>query len=266
MLQVFIVVFREIIEISLIVGILTAATRGIAQRNSYIISGLLAGIAGAIVLAFVMDNISAMLDGDGQEVFNGLVLIFAASLITWTVIWMQKHAKSLSGELKNLANKVRAGDKAIISLFFVTMLAVLREGAEIVLFTYGIYMTGISFFQLIIGLFSGVFCGAVCGLGLYYGMMKLFGKYFFKVTTWILVFLSCAIFSQGVGYLVNAEVLPAIIDPIWDSSAILSDQSIFGKVLNIFIGYADQPSAMVAIAYLANLSVLLIGLNLSKRK
>lgn len=266
MLQVFIVVFREIIEVALIVGILTAATKDIYQRDRYIIGGLVAGVIGAICLAFAMDGISGMLDGDGQEVFNGLVLISAALLVTWTVIWMQKHAKSLSGELKSLANKVRTGDKTILSLFLVTALAVLREGSEVVLFTYGIYMSGISFLQLLIGLASGILCGSLCGLALYYGMMKLFGRYFFKVTTWILVFLSCAIFSQGVGYLVNVELLPAIIDPIWDSSSILSDQSVFGKVLNIFIGYVDQPSATVLIAYLLNLSVLIIGLNLSKRK
>lgn len=264
MLQVFIVVFREVIEIALIVGMLTAATKGIDNRGRYITFGLIFGTIGAIVLAFAMDSISQMMDGDGQEVFSGVVLMSAAALITWTVIWMQKHAKTLSGELKNLASSVKLGDKSIISLFLVTALAVLREGAEIVLFTYGYYLSGLSFFQLSLGLVCGILCGALCGIALFYGMMKLFGKYFFKITTWILIFLSCAIFSQGVGYLVNVEVVPAIIDPIWDSSNILLQSSFVGKILNIFIGYVDQPSATVLIAYLLNLTVLLVGLKVTK--
>lgn len=266
MLQVFIVVFREIIEISLIIGILSAATKGILYRERYIAGGLMLGVLGSVALAYTMDNISSMVDGDGQEIFNGIVLILASLLITWTVIWMQKHSKSLSGELKALANKVRTGDKTILSLLLVTTLSVLREGSEIVLFTYGIFMTGISFAQLMMGFFAGMLCGSLCGLALYYGMMKIFGRYFFKITTWILVFLSCAILSQGVGYLVSVEVVPSIIDPIWDSSGLISDQSIVGKILNICIGYIDQPSATVVIAYIVNFLVLMAGLFFHKIK
>lgn len=266
MLQILIVVFREILEIAIIVGILTAATRGIPHRTKYIISGAALGIIGSLALAFAMDEISSMLDGRGQEIFSGVVLICAAVLISWTVIWMQQHAKSLSGEMKNLANSVKKGKKSMVSLLLVVFLSILREGSEIVLFSYGYYLTGMAVSSIVLGLVLGLILGTVCGVALYFGMLKIFGRYFFKVTTWVLVFLACAISSKGIYYLINAEVIPAIIEQVWDSSAILSQKSTFGNILHIFIGYVDRPTGMEIVAYITNFTVLAIGLNIHNNK
>ncbi len=266
MLQILIVVFREVLEIALIVGILTAVTKGIEKRDRYILSGLTLGILGAILLALTMDTISSALDGYGQEVFNGLVLISASILISWTVIWMQQHAKSLSGELKNLANSIKTGKKSLISLLVVVFLSVLREGSEVVLFTYGYYLSGTSLANVTAGLIFGISLGTICGFALYFGMLKIFGRYFFKITTWILVFLACAIFSQGVSFLVNANIIPPIIDQMWDSSQILPQTSTLGNILAAFIGYSDSPTGAQFIAYLSNFTILTIGLIISNSK
>ena len=266
MLQILIVVFREVLEIAIIVGILTAATKGIPNRARYILAGMALGVCGSLALALAMDEISSMLDGRGQEIFNGVILICAAILISWTVIWMQQHARSLSGEIKNLANSVKEGQKSMISLLIVVFLSILREGSEITLFSYGYYLTGMTVSNIILGLVLGLILGTACGVALYFGMLKIFGRYFFKVTTWVLVFLACAICSKGVYYLVNAEVLPVIIEKVWDSSLILSQKSTFGNLLHIFIGYADRPTGMEVIAYILNFTILATGLNISNNK
>ncbi len=265
MIQILIVVFREILEIALVIGILTAVTRGIEHRGKYILAGLLLGVLGAISLAFAMDNISAMLDGDGQEIFNGTVLICASVLISWTVIWMQQHAKSLSGELKNFANSIKTGNRSLISLLAAVMFSVLREGSEIVLFTYGYYLTGIAITNVAFGVILGIISGTLCGFALYYGLLKIFGRYFFKVTTWILIFLACSVAAQGISFLVSAEVIPAIVDQVWDSSAILSQSSTLGSILNAFIGYSDSPSGAQLAIYVVNFLIIVIGLNLSNK-
>ncbi len=266
MLQILIVVFREVLEIALIVGILTAVTKGIDKREKYISSGLVLGVFGAIILAFVMDSISSALDGDGQEIFNGAILISASALISWTVIWMQQHARSLSGELKSLANSIKAGNRSLISLLAVVFLSVLREGSEIALFTYGYYLTGTSIANVTLGLACGLALGTICGFALYFGMLKIFGKYFFKITTWILVFLACAIASHGVSFLVSANVIPAIVDQMWNSSHILAQDSVLGGILNAFIGYQESPTGAQVIAYILNFTILTIGLIISNSK
>ncbi len=265
MLQIAIVVFREILEISLILGILSAATKEIEGRTKWILSGLALGIITSVILAFFTDNISNGLDGLGQEFFNGLVLLSAAFMISWTTLWMQKHAKSISGELKRLSNSIREGKKPLYVLSIVVFFSVLREGTEIVLFSYSYYLSNTSITNIITGIIVGTILGAAAGIALYLGIIKAFGKYFFTITTWLLVFLSSGIAAQGIGFWINANLVPALGNPIFDSSEILSQNSLFGKFLHIFFGYLDQPTGTQLIIYFANLLVLIVGLKVAKK-
>ncbi len=263
MLQIAIVVFREILEISLIIGILTAATKDIPGRTKWILGGLGLGLISSLILAFFTDKISESLDGMGQEFFSGLILISAATMIGWTVLWMQKHAKTISGELKRLSNSVREGKKPLYILLVVVFLAVLRESAEIVLFTYSYYLSATPVFEIICGLIIGIISGSAIGLALYLGILKAFGKYFFMVTTWLLIFLSAGIASQGIGFWINAQITPALGE--FDFSMILSQENFFGKILHIFFGYVDKPAGAQLLAYFSTLALLIAGLKIAKR-
>jgi high-affinity iron transporter len=243
-----------------------AVTKEIKGSKKLILLGILFGVFGSFILALFTDKISQSLDGIGQEIFNGAILFCAAAMISWTVIWMQKHAKSLSGEMKNLSNSIKSGKKPLYSLLVVVFLSVLREGSEIVLFSYSSYISGVAMAKIITGLVLGVMLGIAVGVALYFGILKIFGKYFFKATTWILVFLACGIMAQAFGFWVSAGIIPSIIDQVWDSSKFLSQQSNFGNFLHIFIGYIDQPSAIQVVAYLANLTILFFGLKMSQKK
>ncbi|MBU6338365.1 MAG: FTR1 family protein [Rickettsiales bacterium] len=265
MFQIAIVVFREILEVALIVGILVAATKNILNRSKWILSGVACGFLASLILAFFTDKISESLNGVGQEVFNGVILLSASIMISSTVLWMQKHAKSLSGELKKLGNAIREGNKPLYALLLVTFFSVLRESAEIVLFTYSSYISGVELSEIILGLLIGVVSGSLVGAALYFGIIKASGKYFFIVTTWILVFLASGITASGVGFFINAEILPSLGDQIWDTSMVISQTSFVGKILNIFLGYIDRPSGMQVLAYLTNLMILVIGLKLIKK-
>ncbi len=265
MLQIAIVVFREIVEIALILGILTAATKDIAGRTKWILSGLGLGIFTSLILAAFTNNISESLDGMGQEFFNGLILLSASFMIGWTVLWMQKHAKSLSGELKRLGNSVREGRKPLYILMIVVLISVLREGIEIVLFCYSYYIAGVKISEIILGLFAGVILGSSLGLSFYFGLLKSFGKYFFPITTWLLIFISCGIASSGIGFWINAEIVAALGNPAIDLSGILSEESFFGKFLHMFFGYVDRPTGMQLITYFFTLFVLSFGLKVAKK-
>ena len=265
MLQIAIVVFREVLEIALILGILASASKEIKHRSNYILTGLTLGIIASIALAFFTDQISASLEGMGQEFFNGLILIASAFMIGWTTLWMQKHARTLSSELKRLSASVKEGRKPLYALLVVVLLSVIREGTEIVLFTYSYYVSGTEIYHIIAGLIIGIAGGSMIGLALYLGIMKAFGRYFFSVTSWLLIFFASGIAMAGVGFWQNANIVPSFKNPIIDLSNIISQQSFVGKFLNIFFGYIDQPSAMQLIVYFACLIILIIGLKIAKK-
>ncbi len=265
MFQIAIVVFREILEIALVIGILSAATKEIKGRSKWILSGLSLGAAISIILAFFTDNISNSLDGSGQEFFNGLILLSAAIMISWTTLWMQKHAKSLSGELKRLSNSIKEGKKPLYVLLIVTFLSTLREGMEVVLFSYSYYLSGTEITNIIFGLLIGFLLGLAVGIALYLGLLKAFGKHVFSITTIILVFLSAGIAAQGIGFWINADIVPALGNPLFDISGFLSETSLFGKFLHMFFGYIDKPAGSQVITYLATLLILFFGLKIAKK-
>jgi high-affinity iron transporter len=265
MLQIAIIVFREILEIALIVGILTAATKEIQGRIKWIISGLSLGVVASMVLAFFTDKISNSLNGLGQEVFNGMILLITALMIGSTVIWIQKHVRSFSSKFKKIGDSIRDGEKPLYVLMIVVFLSVLREGTEIALFTYSYYLDGAAISSIISGLINGILLGIILGAAIYFGLLKAFGKYFLTATNWILIFLTAGIAAQGTGFLVNAEIVPTLGNPVFDISGILSQESFLGKFFNIFFGYIDRPFGSQLMAYLGTLAFLAAGINLAKK-
>lgn len=256
MLQISIIVFREILEIAIVIGILCAVTKDLKNRSVWIMSGLVGGILGSITLAFFMKSIGQSFAGHGEELFNALVLLTAALMIGYTVIWMRKHARQLSSNLKEVGQSIKEGKKSLIVLALITFFTVIREGAEIVLFSYSYYIDGLAISSILAGLGIGLIFGSITGIAMYFGMLKAFGKYFFKITSWILVLLSSAIMMKSIGYFVKAEILPALGSPIIDLSTILPKASFFGQFLHVTLGYIDKPYGLQLIAYIATLTIL----------
>ena len=264
-LQIAIVVFREVLEIALIIGILLSATKEVIGRTKAIITGFSLGALFSVFLALSTDKISSALDGMGQEFFNGLILLSASFMIGWTVLWMQKHSKSLSTELKKIGNSVRDHKKPLYTLTIVVMLSVIREGAEIVLFCYSYYISGVQLLHIAIGILIGFFCGILLGSALYFGMLKTFGRYFFQISSWLLIFLAAATSCAGVRFWIDAQIVNPLSDPFFDASEILSQNSLLGKFLHLFVGYIDKPSLTELLVYFGVLITLAIGLQISKK-
>ncbi len=263
MFQTSIILFREILEVALVIGILAAATVGVKRRSWWIICGLILGIFGSVIIAFFADNISESLQGKGQEVFNATILLIAAIMISWTLIWMKKHAKEISGNLKKLGKSIVDGEKSITAILIVVTLSTLREGAETVLFTYGLYNSGTSLYEIICGAGIGLLAGIIVGFSMYYGLLKT-GKHFFTVTSWILILLTAGMVSNAFGFLVSGDFVPALKYPIWNSSFLVSDNSITGITLHMLTGYISKPSGIQILAYLSTLVLLLIGTNTNR--
>ena len=138
MLAAAIIVFREVIEAGLIVGIVLAATRGVQSRTAYVLAGIAAGVFGASLLAVFAGTLSNALEGAGQEVFNASILGVAVIMLGWHNVWMAQHGRELAAELAAAGRAVVAGSKTLTALAIVVAVAVLREGAEVVLFLYGV--------------------------------------------------------------------------------------------------------------------------------
>lgn len=260
MLSSLILVFREVLEAALIIGIVAAATRQVAGSRRWIFSGVGAGLIGAAAIAMLAERIAGMAEGLGMELFNAIVLILAVLMIGWHVIWMASHARELSERMRNLGSAVAEGQSSLFALFIVVALAVLREGSEVVLFMYGVSLGGDGAMSMLVGALGGVLAGAALGYVLYRGMLRIPVRYFFSATNGLLLLLAAGLAAQAAGFLNQADVLPALGQQWWDSSWLLSEESLLGQTLHTLVGYQARPMGVQVVAYLITLTILLIGM------
>lgn len=257
MFAIALIIFREVLEIALILGILMAATRGLAKRTQWVWVGFFGGVGGAALVALFADRISQSFQGMGQEVMNAAILLTAAALIGWTVLWMARHAQELTREFKAIGQAVIKKERPIHTLAVVVGLSVLREGSEIVMFIYSALATGGKAFDLSVGFFIGGCAGAALGLIIYYGLMKVPTRQIFGVTSWMLILLTAGMVSHAFGYLTAAGKVPEIIPVLWDTTRILSQDSLAGRMLSVLTGYTARPSGMQILMY--GLTLLTLG-------
>lgn len=261
-----IIVFREVLEAALIIGIIAAATQGMPHRARWISVGILSGIAGSAVVAMLTERISTLAEGSGQELFNAGILGLAVLMLAWHNIWMSRHAKELVRDAKQLGAAVTNGDREMSTLAIVIALAVLREGSETVLFLYGLILGGQQTLgSIALGACLGLIAGAAAGFALYAGFLRIPAKWFFSATSALILFLAAAMASQMARFLVQADKLPSLADPAWDSSNLLSDKSPIGMVLHTLIGYDASPSGMQVVFYLVSMTLIVTGMLLSRR-
>lgn len=267
MLASLLIVFREVLEAGLVVGIVLAATEGIAGRGRFIAGGVASGVAGAAVLAGFAGVLAASLSGNGQEIFNASVLILAVLMLAWHTLWMASHGRALAREIKQVGASVAAGQSSLFAMAVVVAVAVLREGAEVVLFLYGIAastQTGPG--PLLAGGALGVGLGAAMAWLIYRGLLSIPVKRLFDVTGALIALLAAGMAGQAAAILAGADLIPAWGYQLWDTSWLLSDGSLLGRALHALVGYTDRPMGVQLAAYLATLGALLLGRSLIGRQ
>ena len=258
MLPTAIIVFREVLEAALIVGIVMAASRGALRRGLWVSGGIAAGVFGAALVAIFAAAIAAAAEGMGQELFDAAILFAAVGMLGWHNVWMSRHGRELAGNATKLGKEVRSGARPLWALAFAVALAVLREGSEVVLFLYGIALAGQGGpLAMGAGGAIGLALGIAAGTAIYWGLVSIPMRLLFKVTSWLVLLLAAGLASQGAAFLMQADLLPALGSNLWDTSFLLSDQSLAGRVLHTLIGYTAQPAGIQLVFYAATL--LLIG-------
>lgn len=257
MLATAIIVFREVLEAVLVVGIVMAAVRGVPGRNRWISAGIGAGVAGALVVAWFASAISAAVSGLGQELFNAIVLFLAVAMLGWHVAWMSRHGRKMAADLRQVGSAVRAGDASLAVLAGVVAVAILREGSEIVLFVAGIAAGGATEnAALLAGGAAGLLAGVAVGCLLYLGLVRIPGRYLFTVTNWMIILLAAGMAAKGANFLVQAGWLPSLGEGLWDTSGFIADGSIVGTSLNTLVGYVARPSGIQLAFYVATFAAI----------
>lgn len=261
MLGTAVILFREVLEAALIIGIIAAATRTVPGSRQWMVGGMLAGLAGAGLVAVFADAIGSLADGVGQEIFNAVILGIAVMMLAWHNIWMSSHGAALAASAKSVGKNISDGISECSILLVIVGLAVLREGSETVLFLYGIAASGDSgSFSMFTGGVLGVLAGASVGYLMYAGLLRIPLRWFFTATGILVLLLAAGLASQAAHFLIQADLLPSLASPVWDTSGILPMNSVPGMLLHSLVGYDARPAGMQLVFYFTALIAIAIGM------
>jgi high-affinity iron transporter len=257
MISSFLLALREGLEAALIISLVLGSLRQInrSNLNRIVWRGALSAMLLSALAAVWLNILGTDFKDPAESIFEGLAMLLAAVVLTWMIFWMQRQARFLKSEIETTVRETMVS-KGGRGLFFISFLAVMREGLELALYLLAVRVTS-SPMQTLIGAVLGL-AGAV-GLGwlLFTSTHRFNLRRFFQVTNILLVIFAAGLVANSVHELIISGWIPAGITQVWNINYILNDNSVIGQVLNTLVGYNSQPSLAEILAYLGYVAVIL---------
>ncbi len=258
MLATALIVFRELLEAAVVVGIVLAATRTVAGHKLWIFLGIAGGLLGATLVAASASSLSQWAEGMGQDIFNAVILVVAALMLGWHSVWMSRHGRALARDLSAVGQSVTDGQRPLYAIAVVVAVAVLREGAEAALFLYGVAASEPG---QALAMFTGGAFGLIGGIGfgflIYAGLLKISHRHLFAITNMLIILLAAGMSSNAAALLEGAGVVSSLGGALWNSEWLIPGSSLFGKLLHSLMGYAPRPTVLQVMVYGATIVVLM---------
>ena len=255
-----VIVFREVFEAGLAIGIVAAALGHAPTALRYIWGGVLAGVLGSLLLAIFAGGIANYFGGFGNELLTASILILAVAMLAWHTLWMATHGRQMAQDLKSLGQLAASGSKSMLAVAIVVAVTVLREGAEVVLFLYGaVAGSGSTAFQSFFGGLIGIGLGGLVSYVTYKGLVLIPMRWVFSVTTGLIALLASGMAAQAAHFLQAAGATNLLETEVWDWSNALPDKSIFGTFLKALMGYSDRPTGLMLVAFVVTLLVFILA-------
>ncbi|MFA6307749.1 MAG: FTR1 family protein [Patescibacteria group bacterium] len=263
MIASFIITLRETLEAALIVGIVIGILKRSGQYIYYrmVWYGVLAGIALSILGAALFQRFVGGFSGSAEELFEGITMIVGSILITTLIIWVMRR-KDINSNIKDKINNHLYNARPL-SIFFMILVAVLREGIETVIFLESASLA--SGENNLWAALSGIVVAVVLGIAIYFGFLHINIKRFFAITSIILIFFAAGLLAHGVHELQEVGVLPVFIEQIWDINPSVFVDGVYplwhengyiGSFLKGLFGYNANPSLLELLSYILYIIVI----------
>ncbi|MCC6147798.1 MAG: FTR1 family protein [Anaerolineaceae bacterium] len=262
MISSFFLALREGVEATLVIGLLLGALKKTKRDDlsAPLWAGVVAAVIVSILIAVVLHIIGLSLEGAAEPAFEGLIMLFAAGLLTWMIFWMKSHAPTLKSQIESDVHQA-AEKNSRRALFGVSFLTVVREGTEL-----AIFLTAAGFAADALQTFTGALLGlagaVVSGWVLFSSTRRLPLGTFFQVTNVLLILFAAGLFAHGIGELNEIGWVPALIPDLYNLKPILNQKTtVLGQALHAIFGYSDSPSLAQLIAYVGYFAVILAALS-----
>jgi high-affinity iron transporter len=258
MIASFFLSLREMLEAALIVGIVLGALRkvGRSDLNRFVWLGVLSAAVVSLLLGWLLKELEISLAGNSEALFEGITFLVAAGILTWVLVWVQREGKAVRNTLEGGTIRTAMAGNGF-ALFLLAFTAAVREGVEL-----SIFLTAASFGAdsgtALLGAGLGLLVALAAGWLIFSSTVRLSPRGFFAVTSVVLILFAAGLVSRGVHEFNEIGIIPAIVDPVWDASALVPEQSVAGQILSALFGYSAAPSLTEAAAYAGYLLMVLL--------
>lgn len=260
MLAAFAITFRETLEAVLIVGIILSLLRKIGRKelSKSVWIGTILATAGSLILALFFSLFLGGFEGRTEQIFEGIMMVFAAGVLTYMLFWMQFKRAAFEGKIEKAALK-----DSPFSLGLLAFTAVLREGIETVLFFFAASKTGTPF-AIGAGGITGILVAVIIAFLIYKSTKKISLAPLFFWSGLVLFVIATGLFAHGVHEFQEAGLLPVFVEHLYDFNGVLNEKGFIGGILKAVFGYNGNPSLLEFFAYWG--FILGVGVSVIKRK
>jgi high-affinity iron transporter len=252
----FLVVFRESLEASLIVGIILTLLAKMKQQRYF--PHVWASVAAAIVASALAGwGLMALTESakEGMEkIIEGGISLAACGVLTYMIFWMDKQAKTIRPEIELRLEGAISRQEYIIILTL-PFLAILREGAETILFLGAIAVNNSMALSIWGGLSGFVLAVAIVAL-IFMGGRKIPLKPLFQYTGFLLLLIAAGLLAYGIHEFQEIGLIPEGYAPVWNINHILNEKEGVGAFLKAIFGYNGNPSFIEVVFYAAYIAVV----------
>lgn len=244
-----VLVFREGLEAALILAILLGYLRrlGHLELRRYVWSGVGAACALTILFVLVLQAVGAEFESPAKEIYEGVTALIAVAMVTYMTFWMASQGRKMKGELEEgIRHSLAKG--AAWGVFVLAFMTVMREGVET-----GLFLSAAAFassgMAILVGGVVGLLLALAVAVAIYAAGIRLDLRVFFKVAGVLLVVFGAAMLRGGVHEFEEVGLISPIVEHVWDTGGVLSDESGVGGILHALVGYTASPSVTQIIAF-----------------
>lgn len=254
LLSAVIIILQEVLEAALLVSVLLAITHILKMPMRWLAYAFSLGLCGAFLYQLNLETISSAFDYVGQEVSNATMQTAVYACLALAVFFLD-YASSATWQ-KNMG----------ICMAMALGLSIVREGSEIFIYIGSFVQQEEDLLSACLGGIIGTAIGTSLAALIYYTLVSINRSSALITARLLLALVAAAMLSQAVQLLVQADWLPSHA-PLWDSSALLSEESLPGHLLYAIAGYEATPGLLQLLAYLFALASILAmpGLRPSRR-
>lgn len=280
----FFIVLREVLEACLVVGIVLACLNqsGATSLRKYVYWGAGLGIGVSLLFGLIFGVIywtsgRELFKGNSEKIFEGIVFLIAAALLTWMILWMARMGKSIKANLENRVEGFVEADGAQgkVGIFLMVFVQVLREGIETWVFLFGVGLSEGGWRGIPIPGILAIVVGVTVAFALFRGFAEVDIWAFFFYSTVLLVMFSAGLVSHAFHELQEAGWFGPWTDDktlrnwwnarMWSTKACCDDkENQFFALLRALFGYQDTPTFVEWATYFAYwilVTAILIGFN-----